>query len=183
MAADLDAYRRFFAQEIQMASNLRTSELVDALATVPREKFLPPGPWVVRGDADMMAPLRKTPSDDPRFIYHNIAVGIDPARMLFNGAPGMVASAIDALGLKRGSRVMHVGAGAGYYTAVIAETVGPTAASSASRWMQTSRRRRRETSPQCRGSRSATLMAASRSKDRSTRSCSTRASRIPSRTG
>lgn len=126
MAVDLNAYRRFFAEEIQMVSNLGTPRLVDALATVPRERFLPPGPWVVRGDADFMAPLRKTPSDDPRFIYHNIAVGIDASRMLFNGAPGLLATGIDALGLDAGKRVLHVGTGAGYYTAVMAETVGST---------------------------------------------------------
>lgn len=123
---DLGAYRRFFAEEIMMAANLRTPGLVDALAAVPREQFLPPGPWVVRGDADFMGPLRKTPNDDPRFIYHNIAVGIDPGRMLFNGAPGLLCSGIDALGLDRGKRVLHIGAGAGYYTAVMAHTVGPT---------------------------------------------------------
>ena len=123
---DLHAYRRFFAEEIQMASNIKTPGLVDALATVPRERFLPPGPWVVRGDADFMAPLRKTPSDDPRFVYHNIAVGIDPARMLFNGAPGLLCAGIDALGLDVGKRVLHIGTGAGYYTAVMAQTVGPT---------------------------------------------------------
>ncbi len=126
MTTDLDAYRRFYAEELQMAANLRTPELIEALATVPRETFLPPGPWVVRSDADTMGPLRKTPGDDPRFIYHNISVGIDPARMLFNGAPGMVASLIDALGLTRGARVLHMGAGAGYYSAVIGATVGST---------------------------------------------------------
>lgn len=126
MTTDLHAYRRFFAEEIQMASNLKTSALVEALAAVPREQFLPPGPWVVRGDADFMAPLRKTPSDDPRFVYHNIAVGIDPSRMLFNGAPGLLCTGIDALDLAPGKRVLHIGTGAGYYTAVMAHAVGPT---------------------------------------------------------
>lgn len=124
MATDLAAYRRFFAEEIQMASNLRTPGLVDALATVPRERFLPPGPWAVRSEADFMSPLRQTPGDDPRFVYHNISVGIDPARMLFNGAPGFVTSAIDALALAPGQRVLHLGAGTGYFTALMADVVG-----------------------------------------------------------
>ena len=121
---DLTAYRRFYAEELQMAANLRTPGLVDAFAAVPREQFLPPGPWVIRSDADTMGPLRKTPSDAPRFVHHNVSVGIDPARMLFNGAPGMVGSLIDALALTPGARVLHIGAGAGYYTAVMAHTVG-----------------------------------------------------------
>lgn len=124
MTVDLAGYRRFFAEEIQMIANIKTPELVDALGTVPREKFLPPGPWVVRGEADFMAPLRKTPDDDPRHVHHNIAVGIDPGRMLFNGAPNVVAGGIDALGLAAGKRVLHIGAGAGYYSAVIGATVG-----------------------------------------------------------
>lgn len=123
---DLTALRRFFAEEIQMTSNLKSPALVDALATVARERFLPAGPWTVRGEADFQSPPRHTADADPRHVYHNIAVAIDPARMLFNGAPGLVGMAIDALAPKTGDRVLHVGTGPGYYTAVIARCVGPT---------------------------------------------------------
>src|SRR5438132_1494969 len=108
---DLTARRRFYAEEIEMTSNLQSRALVEALATVPREQFLPPGPWAVRGEADFQAPLRHTRDADPRRVYHNIAVGIDPSRMLFNGAPGLLSIAIDALALKPGDRVLHVGTG------------------------------------------------------------------------
>lgn len=124
--SDLASYRRYFAEEIQMVANLQTPALVEALATVPREQFLPPGPWVVRSDADVNAGLRHSIDADPRHVYHNVAVGIDPARMLFNGAPATLCSAIDALGLGPGKRVLHIGTGAGYYTAVMAHAVGPT---------------------------------------------------------
>jgi len=124
MTTDLDARRRFFAEDLQICHNLRTPALIEALATVRRERFLPPGPWVVRGEADFQSPLRQTPGDDPRFIYHNVAVGLDPSRMLFNGAPGVVGSAIDALAIAAGQRVLHLGAGTGYYTALIASMVG-----------------------------------------------------------
>jgi protein-L-isoaspartate(D-aspartate) O-methyltransferase len=128
MTTDLDAYRRFFAEDIQICGNLRTTALVDALASVPRERFLPPGPWVIRGEADFQSPPRKTPSDDPRFIYHNIAVAIDQTRMLFNGAPSLVGACIDALALESGHRVMHVGGGTGYYSSLIAHVVGAAGA-------------------------------------------------------
>ena len=124
MTIDLDAYRRFFADDIQLCSNLRTERLVDALATVPRERFLPPGPWTIKAEADMMTPPRITPSADPRFVYHNIGVAIDPTRMLFNGAPGLVCTAIDTLGLEPGQRALHIGGGLGYYTALMAHAVG-----------------------------------------------------------
>lgn len=126
MTDSIGDYRRFYAEEIQVTSNIRTPELVEAFAAVPRERFLPPGPWVIRGEADFQSPLRHTVSDDPRWVYHNLAIGIQPARMLFNGAPGFVGTVMDALGLGPGKRVLHIGAGAGYYTAVAAAAVGPS---------------------------------------------------------
>lgn len=122
---DLSAQRRFYAEEIQTTSNLTSTAVVEALASVPRERFLPPGPWTVRGEADFQAPPRQTADDDPRRVYHNVAIAIDAARMLFNGAPGLIAMAIDALGLKAGDRVLHLGTATGYYTALIAYCVGP----------------------------------------------------------
>ena len=124
--SDLQARRRFFAEEVQMVANIRSASVVDALATVPRERFLPPGPWTVRSEADFGAPPRQTDDADPRHVYHNIAIGIEPARMLFNGAPSVVAMAIDALAVKPGDRVLHIGAGTGYFTALLAHCTGPT---------------------------------------------------------
>jgi protein-L-isoaspartate(D-aspartate) O-methyltransferase len=120
---DLSVRRRFFAEEIEIASNLRTARLVDALSSVAREKFLPPGPWTVRTEADLGGPPRTTPDGDARHVYHNVAIGIDPQRMLFNGQPGLVCIGIDALALKPGERVLHVGTGTGYYTAILAHTL------------------------------------------------------------
>ena len=123
---DLETRRRFYAEEIEVTANLKSAALVDALATIPRERFLPPGPWAIRGEADFQSPMRHTRDADPKHVYHNLAVGIDPSRMLFNGAPGLLASAIDALVLKPGARVMHLGTGSGYYTALLAHCVGET---------------------------------------------------------
>jgi protein-L-isoaspartate(D-aspartate) O-methyltransferase len=120
----LEMYRRFYAEEIAAVSNLRNASIVEALASVPRERFLGAGPWTVRGDADFQAPPRRTPDADPRRVYHNYAVAIDEGRQLFNGAPGLLAMA--RLGLRPGDRVMHLGSATGYYTAVIAHCVGPS---------------------------------------------------------
>jgi protein-L-isoaspartate(D-aspartate) O-methyltransferase len=121
---DLTAQRRFYAEEIQVTANLTSPAMVEALATVPRERFLPAGPWTIRGEADFQRPMRQTLDSDPRHVYHNVAVGIDPGRLLFNGAPGVVAMAIDALKVQPGDRVLHLGVGLGYYTAIIASCVG-----------------------------------------------------------
>jgi protein-L-isoaspartate(D-aspartate) O-methyltransferase len=128
--SDLAAYRRFFAEEIEAVAKLRTPGLVDALAVVPREQFLPPGPWTVLASTDWMPTdtlwTTTTPDSDPRRVYHNIVVAIDPARQLFNGQPSTLTSWVDALGLVPGARVLHIGSGLGYYTALLAQAVGPS---------------------------------------------------------
>jgi protein-L-isoaspartate(D-aspartate) O-methyltransferase len=128
---DLDLRRRFFAEELEAVAKLKSPALVDAFAAVPREHFLRPGPWTVLSDSAesymLGAGVRTgtTPDADPARVYHNIVVAIDPGRQLFNGQPSLLGAWIDTLELARGARVLHVGAGLGYYTAVIAECVGP----------------------------------------------------------
>ena len=121
---DLHQQRRFYAEEIKTIANLRTASLVEALAHVPREKFLPPGPWLIRSEIDYGGGPRQTSDADPRHVYHNIAIAIDPDRQLFNGAPSLVCTCIDRLALAAGARVLHVGSGTGYYSALIAQAVG-----------------------------------------------------------
>jgi protein-L-isoaspartate(D-aspartate) O-methyltransferase len=124
----LEECRRFYAEEIRYAANLSTPALIEAFARVPREKFLGPGPWKIAG-ADLTGGgtiYIPTEDDDPRRVYHNVAIGLDPARNLNNGQPGSLAHWIEALALKAGDRVFHLGCGVGYFTAILAETVGPT---------------------------------------------------------
>jgi protein-L-isoaspartate(D-aspartate) O-methyltransferase len=131
MILDLDLRRRFFAEELEAVAKLRSPRLVDAFAAVPRERFLPAGPWTVLSDGAesyMLASgvrTRPTPDADPARVYHNIAVAIDADRQLFNGQPGTLGIWIDTLELGSGMRLLHLGAGLGYYTAVMAECVGP----------------------------------------------------------
>jgi protein-L-isoaspartate(D-aspartate) O-methyltransferase len=126
MTIDLAVRKRCYAEEIQAVANLRSHRLVDALAGVARERFLPPGPWTLRSEADIGGGPRRTPDADPRHVYHNLAIGIDPSRQLFNGGPSVVAGAIDALGIGAGSRVLHLGTGLGYYTAIMGAVTGAT---------------------------------------------------------
>lgn len=65
------------------------------------------------------------PVDDPRQLYHNVVVVLDKAADINNGQPSALACWIDAMGLKSGERAYHLGCGVGYYTAIIAEVVGP----------------------------------------------------------
>ena len=126
MTEGLAAYRRFYAEEIAAVTAIRSRALIDAFAKVPREDFLGPGPWQI-GGLDMMAAQVKyceTEDADPCRIYHNLVVVIDRERNLNNGHPGTLAAWIDKLQLAPGEHVVHIGAGLGYYTAILAEMVG-----------------------------------------------------------
>lgn len=117
--------RRFLAEEIRVTANIRSKRLVDALATVARERFLPNGPWQIRGVGDAGAVSgRLTDDADPRHVYHDVAIGIDPGRNLYNGQPSLIARWLDDVGLDEGQRVIHIGCGTGYFTAVIGQVVG-----------------------------------------------------------
>lgn len=118
---DLIAARRRYAETLRQ-SGLRSPTVVRAFATVPREQFLGPGPWQVL--KTVPRGYRTTPDADPIHLYHDLPVGIDPARLLNNGQPSFVAGLIDALDLAAGEHVVHVGAGTGYYTAILATVVG-----------------------------------------------------------
>jgi protein-L-isoaspartate(D-aspartate) O-methyltransferase len=122
----LDDCRRFYAEEIRYAAKLSSPALVEAFAGVPREKFLGPGPWQI-ASADMGlggVAYMTTDNADPKRVYHNVPIALDTTRDLNNGQPGSLARWIDALDLKRGDRVFHLGCGVGYYTAIMAEVVG-----------------------------------------------------------
>src|SRR4029078_11537342 len=124
---EIDLRRRFFAEELEAVGRLRSPRLIEALATVPREAFLPPGPWTVLTEMDFLGGASRTAltaDANPPRVNHNIRVGIPPARQLFNGQPGTLAVWIDALELAPGARVLHVGAGLGYYSAVVAHYSG-----------------------------------------------------------
>ena len=123
---DLPLRRRFYADEIAAVANLQTPALIDALADLPRERFLPSGPWHVMGEGTVLGHARLTPDDDVRHVYHNYAIAIDPSRQLFNGSPALVGGMIDVLHLTRGARVLHVGTGLGYYTSLIGHVIGPS---------------------------------------------------------
>ena len=126
----IEDYRRFYAEEIQSVTNLGTPGLMEAFATVPREKFLGPGPWQTGAPERQLlasAALKErsyVTVADPRQLYHNILVVLDAAHDINNGQPSALGRWIDALDLRPGNCVYHVGCGVGYYTALMAEVVG-----------------------------------------------------------
>ena len=125
MTTSLDQARAWFAEDLRVTSNLKSAALVEALARVPRERFVGPGPWMIRGSESEFGP-RPTDDADPRHVYHNVSIALDSSRHLYNGQPGLIASWLDGLQITAGDHVLHIGCGTGYYTAVIASMVGPS---------------------------------------------------------
>ena len=124
---DLAVLRALYAEEIRAVANVRSAALVRAFATVPRERFLGPGPWqIVAPVLPGVFPYRTSEDADPRHLYHNVLVAIDTTRRLNNGQPSFLAQCLDALDPQPGEHLVHVGCGVGYYTAIAAELVGPT---------------------------------------------------------
>ena len=117
--------RAWFAEEVRMAAGLASEALVAAFGRVPRERFLGPGPWQILGPGDPNGPYRATADAEPKHLYHDVLVAIDPARRLNNGHPSSLARWIAAANVQPGDRVLHVGCGVGYYTAILAELAGP----------------------------------------------------------
>lgn len=116
--------RRAFAADLTAKAQLRSQEVIEAFATVPREHFLGPSPWTVLDPSDLLPRM----ATDPMDLQRNVLVVIDAARGLNNGEPLLWAWLFDELAVQPGERVLHVGAGTGYYSAVLAELVGLTGA-------------------------------------------------------
>ena len=122
---DLADVRRRYAKEVLAAAGVEDEALEDAFASVKREDFLGPGPWQIQRFGVSLK-YEPTPDDDPRHLYVNALFGILPERQLNNGQPSFHAALMHHTAPKTGERVVHIGAGVGYYTAILARMVGDT---------------------------------------------------------
>jgi protein-L-isoaspartate(D-aspartate) O-methyltransferase len=112
--------RSFYASLVCAAA--RDSRIEQAFRAVKREPFVGPGPWRITLGGN---PYVMTPNDDPAFIYQNSLVALDHAQGLNIGMPSAHAYWLDGCDLKEGETVLQVGVGTGYYTAILAQLVGP----------------------------------------------------------
>jgi protein-L-isoaspartate(D-aspartate) O-methyltransferase len=119
----IEAHRLSFANLIAATAGLPPGNpLVAALASIPREQFVGRPPWKILTPSGYI----ETTSDDPAFLYQDIVVSLGSEAPFNNGQPSLHAFCLAALALKEGERVVHVGAGTGYYTLVLAKLVGDT---------------------------------------------------------
>jgi|ERR1700733_8404432 len=116
------AHRLFFAKLVAANAGLAPgSELEAAFASTPREEFVGPPPWRMFTRSGYV----ESP-DDPALLYQDVVVSLGGEGPFNNGQPTLHAYCIAALDVKRGERIVHVGAGTGYYTSIMAKLVGET---------------------------------------------------------
>lgn len=118
---DIAEVRAFYAKLLASECGARDPRIEQAFASVPRESYLPPGPWLV-SVADQYI---DTPSADPVHIYRNLVVALDAAKGINNGEPLLHARWIDAASPQPGETIVQVGVGHGYYSAILARLVQP----------------------------------------------------------
>jgi protein-L-isoaspartate(D-aspartate) O-methyltransferase len=111
--------RRAYAAEV--TRGVSDPRIEAAFAAVPREDFAGPPPWRV-GSGGLFG---LTTSSDPARLYDDVLIAIDAKRGINNGQPSLHAHSIDALRVKEGDVVVQIGAGAGYYSAILSYLVGP----------------------------------------------------------
>jgi protein-L-isoaspartate(D-aspartate) O-methyltransferase len=116
----LASRRAAYAHEVTARFAANDPAVEAAFAKVPREVFAGKPPWLVgAGDSD-----RWSMTSDPADLYRDRLISLIREKGINNGQPSLHAVSIAALTLTRADHVLHVGAGAGYYTAILAELAG-----------------------------------------------------------
>ncbi len=99
-----------------------------AFAQVPREAFLGPGPWMMSPGSWSTGARNQyivTPSSDPIYLYQNALFAIAADKGINNGQPSLHAQWLGIADPQAGEAVTHIGAGTGYYSAILAMLVLP----------------------------------------------------------
>ncbi|MDF2811468.1 MAG: SAM-dependent methyltransferase [Microvirga sp.] len=115
----LERVRRDYAQSILRLAGVTDPRIEEVFATTPREAFLRGPPWTLIRAGFAWS------SSDPADLYDDVLVAIDRARGINNGEPALHAAWLAAVDPQPGETVIHVGAGTGYYTAMLARLVDP----------------------------------------------------------
>ncbi|MEL6645537.1 MAG: methyltransferase domain-containing protein [Pseudomonadota bacterium] len=123
-------YGAQFADHLRIMAALddgpATDRVLGAFAAVPREAFAGPGPWKYRSPHEgFTLPVRQTPDADPKWLYHAVLIVLDAEKGINVGDPGFWARHFVSADIQPGTRLLQVGAGVGYYTAILAHLCGP----------------------------------------------------------
>ncbi|MCF6321396.1 MAG: SAM-dependent methyltransferase [Rhizobiaceae bacterium] len=113
--------RRHYARLMAACASSDDSRLERVFEQVAREDFLGPGPWKIMIGHHYV----ETPNDDPIHIYQNVLVALDANANINNGEPFLHAAWIASVAPQKGEIVTHIGAGTGYYSAILSQLVLP----------------------------------------------------------
>jgi protein-L-isoaspartate O-methyltransferase len=138
-ARDMANYLRFYLQRGSLDGTQLLSaasiERMERGETLPAAKLgrmveyglfnyeFPYGPFVFHGhNGAVMGGI--TEMGYPRHLYQDVLIGLVPERFINNGLPSLHARCLAACNPQNGDTVLHIGAGTGYYSAILAELVG-----------------------------------------------------------
>jgi protein-L-isoaspartate(D-aspartate) O-methyltransferase len=116
----IQAVRNFYARLVVGIAGSTDQRLISAFASVGRERYVGESPWPIWVGSGYLA----APSDDPAFLYQDFLVGLATNRKINNGQPSLHAQCLSAVAPAKGESVVHIGAGTGYYTEILATLVG-----------------------------------------------------------
>ncbi|MGF1592997.1 MAG: protein-L-isoaspartate O-methyltransferase [Kiloniellaceae bacterium] len=120
---ELAIVRRAFAKQVLARAGVAGNETLErALCSIRREDFLGADPWAI---ADITGATATLPSNDPVYAYQDVLFVLSSSRGANNGSPSLHARLLNALAPQPGQSVAHIGAGTGYYSALLAHLVGP----------------------------------------------------------
>ena len=120
--------RSQYAKAIASAPGVDDVRVPQAFAKVPREQFLGRGPWMILSREGYV----ESETADPRLLYDDIVVALSPEKRINNGQPSLHAQCLSAARIRPSERVLHIGCGAGYYSAILSELV--TSAGAVAAW-------------------------------------------------
>lgn len=99
----MEKERKALVEKLLDYGYIKSDEVKDAMLKVPREEFIPP--------------------ENREYAYVDQPLPIGEGQTI--SAPHMVAIICEALQLKKGMKILEIGAGFGYNAAVVAELIGP----------------------------------------------------------
>lgn len=99
---DLTEVRKHLVLKLVRDGRIRSAPVIEAMEAIPRELFVLPG--------------------DAKHAYVDTPMSIGMGQTI--SAPHMVGIMVEELNLEPGHRVLEVGAGSGYHSAVVAQIVG-----------------------------------------------------------
>lgn len=117
--ADIDKARNLMVDDLLHRRIIGTPAVAQAFRRVPRHTLTSP-PYVIARD---LFGTERVRTDDPCRVYTDVAVAVAPERELWCPPPSTTARQIEQLAAVEGMRILHVGTGSGYVTALLADLV------------------------------------------------------------